>query len=196
MRMVGAPLAQEALADTIVGTLTKNIAFRTSVLAVAAVIISVASVATAGAQSLTPGSDGAGLQSQTGQTQQTTNSLNQTGGLQNNNTQPALNDNGVRPLGVVSDPSQTTPDAVAQPTGTLKTDITPTESSNTSWIIAGIVVLLGIAAVIFWTRTGSRMQAAESAQIESAPVVKPEPIKPRKKRSNTPKKKRKKSSRR
>lgn len=170
--------------------------FRISTSTLVSALALIASAGIVGAQSLTPGGNSAGLQSQTGQTQQTTNSLNQTGALQNNNSQPALTDNGVRPLGVVSDPGQTTPDAVAQPSGTLKTDITPTDTSEAPWLIAAVVVLLGIIAAYFWIRTGNRMQAAETAQAEPAPVVRPEPIKPRKKKSNTPKKKRKKSNQR
>lgn len=176
--------------------MSRKILDRVSNIALLAAFIMAGAATPAAAQSLTPGGDAAGLQSQTGQTQTTTESLNQTGSLQNNNSQPVLTDNGVRPLGVVSDPDQTTPDAVAQPSETLKTDITPEESSNTYWLIALGVVLLGIAAACIWTRTGKRMQSAEMAQIEPEPVVRPEPAKPRKKRSNTPKKKRKKSGRR
>ena len=150
----------------------------------------------AGAQSLTPGGNNAGLQSQTGQTQTTTNSLNQTGGLQNNNSQPALNNSGTRPLGVVSDPRQTTPDAVAQPSGTLKTDITPTGSSTAAWLIPVTVVVLAAIAAFAWARAKRSPQNSAAAQAEPAPIIRPEPVKPRKKRSGTPKKKRKKSHQR
>jgi LPXTG-motif cell wall-anchored protein len=162
--------------------------------------LAAASVSAANAQVLDPGAGASsGLQSQTGQTQTTTEALNQTGSVQTNNTQSTLSQSSSQPLEVVSDPKQTTPDAVALPSTTLKTDITETGGSNTGWyILGGLLAFMTLLTLyyIFKPDPQERAKASSDVRAEPAPVIRPEPIKPPKKRSKQPKNKRKKSSRR
>jgi hypothetical protein len=82
------------------------------------------------AQSVLQNQSSGSLQPQSQPAQNTGNNLNQTGTLQENNSQNALNQKASQPLGVVSDPRKTSADVVVQPSNTLKTDLTKNSSSS------------------------------------------------------------------
>ena len=139
--------------------------------------------------------NGGNLQNQTGQTQNSVNTQRQAGGVQNNNSQQTLQQNGNQPLGVVSDPDQANPDAIVPPSDTLKTDITPENNGRVNWwlVLAGVV---GITAVLGFfvvkSDSGNSEQKLESVE----PEVIPEPLPVKKKKKASGSKKRKKPGRR
>lgn len=139
-----------------------------------------------------------GLQSQTGQTQNANNNLGQTGTpqTQNSGSQDVLQQNGTRPLGVVSDPDQQTPEAVAQPSDSLRTDVaSEEESSNTFLYILGGLVLAALVIFGFRLMRTDRQQAVQNAADFETPEITPEPL-PAQKKKKSAKKKRKKGGRR
>ena len=95
-----------------------------------------------------------GLQPQGGapQTQEARNTQNDVRSLQNNQGQDVLSQGGSFPLGVVSDPNQLRPDAVVQPSPTLKTEVAqeadPDSTSVFGLVIGSLVVVLGLFAAI------------------------------------------------
>ena len=143
------------------------------------------------AQTSLQNTGGAPLQ-QSGQTQPTNNSQAQTGTPQANNGQSVLNQRSTQSLGVVSDPTQTTPEAVANPSQTLKADVAAEKTSNTlpaSILLGLLAALSGLAIITGWLY--GRRQADEEVALEEESEFTPEPSKPFKKQKR-PKKKRKK----
>lgn len=131
-----------------------------------------------------------GLQPQSGQSQAPTSNLNQTGAVQSNSGgQSFLNQSTLRPLGVVSDPKQTTPEAIAAPSQTLKTDITDEEEGDSILpLLAGgsaLIVIIGVA--VLWR--GERREPVRPAVVEESVVI-PEPVKRVKKDKKSRKKRR------
>lgn len=138
----------------------------------------------ASAQNLQNASNG--IQSETGQTQNSANTQNQVGGgVQENSSQGLLNQKVDQPLGVVSNPKQNNPDSVVTPSNSLRADRTAKQSSSKIPYIAGlfvgfIVVALGVSRLL---------SPSETTPVnKTAPVVKPEPIKAPKKKKQTRKK--------
>lgn len=117
-----------------------------------------------------------GIQSQTGQAQTTNTSLNQTGGVQTNNgNQSYLNQAGLKPLGVVSDPSQANPQVVAQPSGNLKTEIDPQASQKNStnplkWV-ALITFIVAVAGFVYLWRAPRKVHTPEQAAEEETIIT-------------------------
>lgn len=134
---------------------------------------------TVSAQSALQSSGGA-IQSQTGQAQNSANTQNQTGTLQQNNGQTVLTQSGAKPLGVVSDPNQTTPQSVVQPSNTLKTDITKAKNSSTSWIVVVIIVatIIGISALFLYLNRSQKPVTKVVTTKPAKKVVIPELTKP------------------
>lgn len=97
------------------------------------------------------------LQPQAGQAQNTNNSQPQTSNVQSSTSSP-LNQSGQRPLGVVSDPKQTTPDAVVLPSNTLKTDVTPNENQNTLQYVAFGSLVIALAGLAYYLKTKPKAQ--------------------------------------
>lgn len=132
---------------------------------------------------------GGSLQPQTGQAQaNSSNNLNQTGGVQaNNGNQSFLNQSGLRPLGVVSDPNQKTPDGVATPSTSLRTEVINNEkgSSTLPYIALGSLAIVIVGVVYLW-RAERKPELVQAGEIliepEPAPVVKRVKKKSRKKR--------------
>lgn len=135
---------------------------------------------------------GAPLQ-QRGQARPTNNSQVQTGTPQANNGQSVLNQRSTQPLGVVSDPTQTTPEAVANPSQTLQTNVTPEKISSStlpvSLVLGFLAVLAGAAIIVGWLY--GRRQADEETAFEEENAFAHEPSRAFKKQKR-PKKKRKK----
>ncbi len=127
------------------------------------------------------------IQSQTGQAQNSANTQNQVGTLQNNNTASQLNQAGGQPLGVVSNPNQTSPEAVAQPSSDLKTDITKDGGMN--WWLVVIAVTILIFIVLCWLAirepyAPNKPAAKQVKEPAPAKEVRPEPVKtPKKKKT-------------
>lgn len=91
---------------------------------------------------------GGKLQQQTAPDQNSLNTQSQTGTLQNNNSSSVLNKAARKPLGVVSQPNQIVPDVVAEPSNTLKTEVSTPEDSNALPVILAVgslaIALAGI----------------------------------------------------
>lgn len=143
---------------------------------------------------------GGTLQPQAGQTQPTTNDLNQTGAVQSNTGgQSFLNQSGLRPLGVVSDPKNTTPGTIASPSQTLKTD-TPVGAEEGRSILpkfAIVSIIIVVVGVIFLWRGERKEEVHEPTFIEeSIPGPKTEPVVKRVKKNNRSRKKRRKGRQR
>lgn len=150
-----------------------------------ALLLSVVSV---GAQSLQGA--GGGLQPQVGQAQDSVNTQNRTGSVQTSTGGSTLNDAGLRPLGVVSNPGQAQPDTVVTPSTNLKADVTKPESSNNLPLIAALLFAAGLVGVYFLQsgRTTNATVASESVEVKATPNIRPEPTKPQKKRKTKKKK--------
>jgi hypothetical protein len=101
------------------------------------------------AQSLLQNSGGA-LQPQSGQTQKTNDYRSQTSSPQTGENQSLLNSRGGQSLGVVSDPKQSSPDAVVQPSSEIHANnsrLMSNDSSVTKYL-AGFVVVFLLAVFI------------------------------------------------
>jgi hypothetical protein len=147
------------------------------------------------AQSL-PQSSPNSLQSQTGQAQATGGAQNQVGTLQNNNGQNALGQASQRPLGVVSDPDQTTPEAVVTPSPTLTTDVAEDEGPDNALRNIIVVIALGFI-IIFLYRRLIKEDEPVAQQDENQPASRPAPeFTQSVKKPKKPRKKRKKSNQR
>lgn len=139
----------------------------------------------AGAQaSLQSGSGG--LQPQLGQAQDSLNTQKETGTVQDNNGTSLLSQNGNRPLGVVSSPNQTTPDAIVTPSSTLKTDLSPKPEDNSGRnrvLIAAGLFIIGLVVVTynFRVRPVITIRDKSTAPTPDPPIIKPEPVKPKSK---------------
>ena len=135
------------------------------------------------------------LQPQTGQAQAPTSNLNQTGPVQSNTGgQSFLNQSGLQPLGVVSDPNQSTPDAIATPGQTLKTDITKEEDASIlPYIAAGSLIIVVLGVVALWRSPRKIPEETQSVRGESFEenVIAPEPVKRIKKAKKSRRKRRK-----
>jgi hypothetical protein len=124
---------------------------------------------------------GGGLQSPSSSSQQTSTELNQTGGLQNVSGQETLSQSsGLLPLGVVSNPEQATPDAIAQPSSTLKTDLTTNEhSSGIKWWITILLALCGVGLYFATLRrkhvTGEAPKPNKTTKFVEPQII-PEPL--------------------
>lgn len=150
------------------------------------------------AQSLSQSSGGELLQQQSGRAQATDNSQNKTGSPQSGGNQSALNTpSAQQPLGVVSDPRQNRPDAIAQPNTDLvnKADST---SKKTSWtyykLLAGFLALF--ATTFFVAYRFSKLDNFSDANSEEEPIHRNQLAvtlgNQRPSKSNKPKKKRRK----
>lgn len=133
------------------------------------------------------------LQPQSGEAQAPASNLNQTDEVQNNSGgQSFLNQGSLRPLGVVSDPKKTSPDAVVAPSPTLKTDITKKEAGTTSilpFIAIGSFAVVVIGVVYLW-RAERKPQTVLNTRVEEVAAL-PEPVKRIKKDKKTRKKRNK-----
>lgn len=130
------------------------------------------------AQSVLQDSRGS-LQPQSEPTQTSANTQQQEGTLQTNNGASALNQASNIPLGVVSSPNQTTPEAVVPPSDTLKTDFSEQNSGSVWPYIAAVSGVIALVGILFLRRKpGSQEQ-----EIVDMPIIRPEPSKPKKRRS-------------
>jgi hypothetical protein len=98
----------------------------------------------ASAQSLLQNTGGS-LQQQTGRAQDTNNSQSKTGSPQSSGNQSILSEsNALQPLGVVSDPKQSTPEAVVPPSTDLSTSNGEVNSTGGLTYLMFLVGFLGI----------------------------------------------------
>jgi hypothetical protein len=131
-----------------------------------------------------------GVQPQSTQTQNSANTQNQVGTLQDNPGQSLLNQSGNQSLSAVSSPTQTTPDVVVAPSSTLKTEVT---KDNKPSLLPYVAIGSFVVAVIgfFALKQEPSQTAATITATESEPVVRPEPLKPPKKAKKLKKRRRK-----
>lgn len=123
--------------------------------------------ATIGAQAtLQPSTQGT-LQQQTGQGQNTANTQNQKGTLQDTPSQPVLHQGNGNSLGVVSDPRQSRPEVTVAPSKNLKTDISKSEGIGIAPYIAISTFALAVIGVAYLYLSGNRQSVAELAPIKS-----------------------------
>lgn len=101
-------------------------------------------------------------QSSQSQTQATTNTQNQVGGLQQNTGASVLSQSSSHALGVVSDPTQTRPEVVVQPSNTLSTTpVTKKEVHPNSPIALVVGLIVVLAGAVYWI--GQRFLATTPA---------------------------------
>lgn len=137
-----------------------------------------------------------GLQPQSAPAQPSVNTQNQTGSLQNNNGSSVLNGVSGQPLGVVSSPGQTVPEAVATPSSTLKTDVTNVDEANSLPIVlAGVGAFICVVALLYFLSQRARppsqaiIDSEEQEVVPEKPAPKPRPAKSPKKTARKRKKK-------
>ena len=176
---------------TILSRQTINI-FSFSVIGATFALLFLLAPKTHGQVSLQPSASS--LQPQTGQAQAPNSNLSQTGAVQNNSGgQSFLNQSGLLPLGVVSDPDQTSPDAVTTP-GQIPETSPPTESSNGVLLfVAGSLLAVAVIGVTILWRS-DRKVPVQPVRIEET-VITPEPVVKRPKKDKQSRKKRRKAGR-
>lgn len=103
----------------------------------------------ASAQSLLQNTGGT-LQPQGNQAQSTNNSQNQTGSPQNSGNQSALNQQNNQPLGVVSNPQQSNPDTVTQPSSELRASSSTLRDSSLSTPVKFLLGFLAVFLIVFF----------------------------------------------
>lgn len=169
---------------------SKSISIKTTVVSGIASLLLITAIATpSSAQSFLQNSSG--LQQQTGQTQNSASTEQQAGTLQNNNSQAVLDQSGYRPLGVVADPKQSTPDVVVQPNSSLRTE-TASGSVKKSVVPYLFVILFVLIVTGVYIISRGRKNPAEP--VTEPTFVRPEPLPAVKPKKN--KKKRRSSHRR
>ncbi len=144
-----------------------------------------------------------GLQPQASATQNSANTQNQVGTLQNNNGGSVLNQAGNKPLGVVSRPNQTKPDAIVAPSSTAKAELSalPHSSVGLRVVLATVFLLFAVIGALI-LRFAYRDMPQENSAADSLPAEKPaaqpEPLRAKspKDRKQQRRKKKKKSNRR
>lgn len=124
------------------------------------------------------------LQQQASQTQNTRNLQEQTGQLQTNSPGQALSKNQPKSLGVVSDPKQTTPEAVAIADPNLKTDLTKTDENSSVKGFVAILLIFFATAITYWVYKNYYQLPAREVVGDIAEVA---PKLKRKKKSTAPK---------